>query len=381
LKKQIVIPAATIAAALALAACGSGGGSSTNSGSPAGSAGSSSTSGASNTVTGNPSSSVTLTESGSSLMYPYLQAIAGPLHQAYSNITLKPAPGGSGKGISDAIAGNTTLGGSDAYLSNAQLSQNQDIMNVPVVVSAQAINYNLKGVKSLKLSGDVLAKIYEGKITKWNDPAIAALNSGTSLPSQKIVPVRRVDASGDTFIFTSLLSQTNQDWSNGPSFNTSVNWPSVSGELTAQGNPGMVQTCGSTPGCIAYVGVSSQKDAQAAGLGTALLQNKAGNFVAPDQSTISAAVSAGATSIPANLALPLIFEPGAQSYPIVNFEYLVVKRNQGSADQALAVRTLLTWAMSATGGSQPQYLNAVSFVALPDSVRPQVQQAISQIKG
>jgi len=331
--------------------------------------------------TGNPSSPVTLNESGSTLLYPFLQELVGPLKQAYPNITLAPGPGGSGKGISDAIAGLVQMGGSDAYLSPGQLSSNPGLMNVPIVISAQAINYNLPGITDLKLSGDVLAQIYEGKITKWNDPAIANLNPGVSLPATTIVPVRRVDASGDTFIFTSLLSATNSTWQNGPAFGTTVTWPAAPGELTANGNPGMVQTCKATPGCVAYIGVSSESAAQQAGLGEALLQNRAGNFLHPVASTIAAAAAAGAASVPDNLAAPLIYEPGANSYPIVNLEYLVIKTPEPSSDVALAIRTFLTWAISPSGGSQPQFLAKEDFVALPAPVVPKVEAAIAKITG
>jgi phosphate transport system substrate-binding protein len=329
--------------------------------------------------TGNPTSPVTLNEDGSSLLYPYLQELVSPLHAAYSNITLTPAAGGSGKGISDAIAGTVQMGGSDAYLSNSEIAANPGLMNIPIAVSAQAINYNLTGITNLKLSGSVLAQMYEGKITKWNDPAIAALNSGVTLPATPVVPVRRVDSSGDTFIFTSLLSATDTTWSNGPAFGTTVTWPAVSSELTASGNPGMVQTCKATPGCVAYVGVSAESTAMAAGLGEAMLKNKAGSFVLPTADTINAAVSAGAGNIPANLAVSLIYEPGDQSYPIVNFEYIVVKSSQPNANTAQAIRSFFAFAISPTGGSQPSLLSKENFVALPSSVVPKVEAAAAKI--
>jgi phosphate transport system substrate-binding protein len=330
---------------------------------------------------GNPASAVTLNEAGSSLLYPFLQELVAPLHAKYSNVTLAPAAGGSGKGISDAIAGTTQLGGSDAYLSNSQASANPGLLNIPIAISSQAVNYNLPGVSNLKLTGDVLAQIYQGRITKWNDPAITALNPGATIPPTNIVPVRRIDSSGDTFIFTGFLSATNSAWQNGPAFGTSVTWPSVSSELTANGNPGMVQTCKATPGCIAYVGISSENAAQSAGLGEAELQNKDGNYVQPTDTTVEAAVSSGATSIPANLAAPLIYESGAQSYPIVNFEYIVVKNKQTSADVAQAIRDFLSFAIDPAGGSTSAYLAEEHFQALPQNVVPQVQAAIATISS
>ncbi len=259
-----------------------------------------------------------------------------PLKTQYSNINLAPAAGGSGKGISDVIAGTVQIGGSDAYLSSSQMTANPGLMNIPIVVSSQAVDYNLTGIKNLKLTGDVLAQMYQGKITTWNDPAIAALNPGVTLPSTAVVPVRRIDSSGDTFLFTSFLSATNSDWSNGPSFGTTVTWPSVSKEITAQGNPGMVQTCKSTPGCVAYIGISAQSSAVAAGLGESMLKNAAGAFVQPNATTVNAAVAAGtAKTIPPNLVISLIYQQGAESYPIANFEYIIVKASQSERESGV----------------------------------------------
>ena len=384
MKRLIVVAAITV---LALAACSSSSKSSSSpttapsSTSPSSPTSSSNTSGTVNMNIGNPSSSTTITEAGSSLLYPYLQLLVNPLHSAYSNVTLAPAAGGSGKGISDTIAGTVNVGGSDAYLSNSEFAANPGLMNVPIVISSQAVNYNLPGVTSLKLTGNVIAEIYQGKITKWNDSAIAALNPGVTLPSTTIVPVRRVDGSGDTFIFTSFLSDTNSAWSSGPSFGTTVSWPAVSAEVTANGNPGMVQTCHATPGCIAYIGISAESSALSAGLGEAELQNKAGNYVQPNMTTVDSAVNAGATNLPANLAAPLIYEPGAQSYPIVNFEYIIVKESQSSANLAMAIRTFLAYAISPSGGSAPAFLAKNQFEALPASVVPLTEGAIAKITG
>jgi phosphate transport system substrate-binding protein len=382
LKRLIILAAVAV---VALAACGSSSKSSSSSttASPTSSSpsSSSSTNGTVNMNIGNPTAATTITEAGSSLLYPFLQELVNPLHAAYSNVTLAPAAGGSGKGISDTIAGTVNVGGSDAYLSNSEFAANPGLMNIPIAISSQAVNYNLPGVTNLKLTGNVLAEIYQGKITKWNDSAITALNPGVTLPNETIVPVRRVDSSGDTFIFTSFLSATNSTWSSGPAFGTTVTWPAVSSEVTASGNPGMVQTCHATPGCVAYIGISAESTALSAGLGEAELQNKAGNYVQPNMTTVESAVNAGASSLPANLAAPLIYEPGAQSYPIVNFEYIIVKSSQSSANLAMAIRTFLAFAISPTGGSSPAFLTKEQFVALPQSVVPLVESAIAKISG
>ena len=256
-RRHAAIGFAALTGACLVAACGS---TSTATPTPKTASSASSTPTAAAVQTGNPSAAVTLSEAGSSLLYPYLQKLAPGINAAYPNITLTPAAGGSGTGQSEAISGTIDMGGSDAYLSPAQFTANSGILNIPIAVSSQAVNYNLAGVNNLKLSGSVLAQIYSGTITTWNNAAIAALNPGVTLPSTTIIPIRRSDSSGDTFIFTSFLSATNSTWSSGPAFGTTVNWPTVTGELTAQGNPAMVDTLKATPNGIAYIGISVEFD-------------------------------------------------------------------------------------------------------------------------
>jgi phosphate transport system substrate-binding protein len=373
-RTRLLVPVAVGVCAIAVSACG---GTTT----PA-SHKHKATSSPSAAATGNPSSAVTLNEAGSSLLYPYLEVLAPQFHTAFSNVTLNPSPGGSGLGISEATAGLVQMGGSDAYLSPADIAATPGLVNIPIAVSSQAVDYNVAGAPAnLKLTGDILAQMYEGKITEWNDPKIAAINPGVTLPAVKVIPVRRLDSSGDTFIFTSFLTKTNTAWASGPAFGTTVTWPAVSDELTATGNPGMIETCKSTPGCIAYIGVSVENTAISDGLKEALLQNKAGNYLVPDLSTDTSAVNASAASTPANLAQSLIYGSGSNSYPIVNFEYLVLKNTQASSSTAEAMRTFLDWAISPTGGATGGNLAAVNFVALPTTVVPKVEAAIDKITG
>lgn len=326
---------------------------------------------------GNPPSKVKIAESGSSLLAPYLSRIAPQVTKAYPNITFSPAAGGSGKGISDAIAGVSQMGGSDAYLPPATFQANKTILNIPIAVSSQSVDYNLKGIKHLKLSGNVVAQIYEGKITKWNAAPIAKMNKGVKLPNMSITPVVRSDSSGDTFIFTSFLTATNNAWKDGPAFNTTVKWPSVSNELTASGNPAMVEAAGKRPGAIAYVGISAQGDANKAGLNQAMLQNASGKFVLPQANNVTASVNA-LKNVPGNLAASLIYMKGNDAYPIVNFEYLIVKPPQ-PANIAQGIRDILAFAINPKQGSSKANLSSEGFVALPKSVVPKVQAAIAKV--
>jgi phosphate transport system substrate-binding protein len=194
--------------------------------------------------------SQTLSETGSTLLYPLFSTWAIAYHGQFGNVKITTGGTGSSAGIADAASGTTDVGASDAYLSAANLVSHPALENIPLVVSAQVISYNLPGVKgNLKLSAAVLAGMYQGTITSWNAPAISALNPGVPLPSLKIVPVRRSDGSGDTFLFTSYLSEPGSDWGQTIGFGTQVAWPAVAAEQAAKGNAGMVTSCAAHPGC------------------------------------------------------------------------------------------------------------------------------------
>ncbi len=329
---------------------------------------------------GNPSQPVTLLETGSSLLYPLFNDWSQAIKQSYPNITIQTASTGSGTGIAQAISGVVQLGASDAYMSDSQLSKASGILNIPVAISAQQINYNLPGVKTLNLSGSTLAAIYTGKITYWDDPAIKTDNSGVSLPHKQIIPIHRTDGSGDTFLFTQYLSDTDANWKGSVGYNTSINWPSVPGELGAQGNPGVVTALSQTPYSIGYVGISFLDQATAKGLGTAALKNQSGKFVLPDKNSISAAASAMVNNTPADERISLIYAPGDQSYPIINYEYVVVQSKQPSPATAAAIRAALQWIISPNGGNSASFLDKVHFLPLPDSVVAKSQAQINKIQ-
>lgn len=337
-----------------------------------------------NTAGGTSSGKVKLTETGSSLLYPLFN---NQWIQAYEsknpNVTLTAASTGSGQGIQDSTTGVVNIGASDAYLAKAQMQQTPGMLNIPLAISAQEIAYNVPGVSQsthLKLSGDVLAKIYMGQIKYWDDPAITAMNKGVKLPHHAIVPVRRSDGSGDTFLFTQLLSKTNSAWAKKVMYGTTVSWPSVSGEVGSQGNSGVEASLKSTQYSIGYLGISYQKQANSDGIGYAAVQNKAGNFVLPTATNIQAA-SKNAPNIPSDERVSLIDMPGANSYPIINFEYAIVKQQQSDATTATALKKFLNWAISSTGGNSSTYLNAVSFQPLPSSVNSLSQTQINKITG
>ncbi|EPZ52502.1 phosphate ABC transporter substrate-binding protein PstS [Alicyclobacillus acidoterrestris] len=373
---KIFAGAAALATIVAVVGCGTDNSSTNNTANTA----SNTSAGSGNASTSGP---VKLAESGSSLLYPLFNDQWVTAYQSVdSNVQLTAASTGSGTGISQAIAGTVDIGASDAYLADAQMQQSPGMLNIPVAVSAQQIMYNLPGIKDhLKLSGDVIAKIYEGKIQYWDDSAIAALNPGVSLPHHEIIPVTRSDSSGDTFLFTQFLTDANSDWKNGPGYNTTVSWPSISAEIGAKGNDGVVDALSKNQYSIGYVGISWLNKATQEGLGYASLENKDGKFVLPTTANIKAAATAGAQNVPKDERISLIDEPGANSYPIINFEYLIVKQTQPSADKATALKNFLNWAIDPSKGNSSQYLTPVNFLPLPSNVEPLSQAQIDSIKA
>ncbi len=325
---------------------------------------------------------VSLLETGSTLLYPLFNLWVPVYTKQHPNVRITTQGTGSGTGIAQAISGVAQIGASDAYMANAQVKMHPDILNIPLAISIQMINYNLPGLNNrhLKLSGSVLAGIYSGKITNWNDPQIARLNPGVKLPNHKIIPVHRTDGSGDTFIFTTYLSDTTPEWAKNIGYSTTVSWPNVQGGIGAVGNPGMVQALKSTPYGVAYIGISWKKPVQKAGLGTALLQNRAGKFVLPTVETAKAAAGEMVSKTPADERISLVYAPGANSYPIINYEYAIVKKDQPNAQTAAAMREFLNWALAAKGGNAPHFMKAVNFVPLPENAVALSRKQIAMIK-
>ena len=373
--RRVAVLSALAASAVALAACSS---------SPSATSSTTSTTTAAVSLQSLqkwPITSVALQETGSSLLFPLFNLWTAQIQKEWPSVSITTAATGSGTGISSAAAGTVNIGASDAYLSQGQVQQYPGLENIPLAISAQQVNYNVPGVTGhLKLDGPTIAAIYQGKIVKWNDAKIAALNTGVTLPNIPIVTVHRSDSSGDTFLFSSFLTASDPaDWTLPPG--TTVAWPAVTGAVAAQGNGGMVQACQKNPGCIAYIGVSYLSQATAAGLGYSSLKNKSGNFELPTQATTGAAAASFANSTPATGAVSMIFGPATDGYPIVNYEYAIVPSKQPNALAAQATKAVLAWAIDPNGGNAPTYLDQVNFVALPTPVVSISTKLISKVTG
>jgi len=322
----------------------------------------------------------TITETGSSLLYPLAKVWAAAYHEQFPALTVTTASTGSGKGIAAASAGKADIGASDAYLSSGDLVKNPTLLNIPLTISAQTVIYNLPGLSArshVNLNGAVLARIYAGTVTTWNDPAITGLNPGLHLPAIKIVPIHRSDSSGDTFLFTSYLSTQDQQWNNTIGYGTTAAWPLVPGALAKKGSLTMMHACQATRGCVAYNGISYLSQALAGGLGEAALANSVGRFTLPTAGAIQDSVGSFTSLTPPNETISMINGPAASGYPIVNYEYAVVSTRQPSASKASAIRAFLRWVI--TKGNVPAFLTPVQFEPLPPAVVTLASEQIARI--
>ncbi|MGZ3665032.1 MAG: phosphate ABC transporter substrate-binding protein PstS [Ktedonobacterales bacterium] len=317
----------------------------------------------------------TLTGAGSTFINPlfskwtenYVNATCGA-QVTYNSV-------GSGAGITQFLAQTVDFGATDAYMTDAQLAQskNGDVLHIPATIGGVAISYNVPEVAAtthLQLSGDTLAKIWLGKITKWNDPAIAADNSGVTLPNKTIIPVHRSDGSGTTGIYTHYLAAVSADWKNGPGAGSTVNWPSAGGSAVgAKGNDGVANQVKNTAYAIGY---NELAYVVANNIAYASVKSHDGAFVVPSLDTVAAAANS-ATNIPADLRYYFVDAPGANAYPIAGYTWLIVYKTQKDADKGQAVANLLWW-VTHTG----QQSAAPNYVPLPSNI---VAKDEAQIKA
>jgi phosphate transport system substrate-binding protein len=321
----------------------------------------------------------TLTETGSSVMFPLVNDWEAGYTKQYPGIKISTASTDSGTGISDAGQGLVNIGTADSYLSATDAAQYPSLENIPLGVDAIEVIYNLSGLSApLNLNGTVLAQIYEGKITTWNNPAIAQLNPGVTLPSTTIVTVHRGDSSGSTVLFAQYLNaQDPTDWP-ATLISSTPTWPSAPGALAETGSGDVVSGVGATPGAIGYVGVSYASKIAAAKLSAAALENGAGKYVTATPAALTAAVDSFPAA-PASGTEELINSKAAGGYPISGYEYAIVNTTQSTSKQADLIQNFLYWTI--TTGSSNTYLSQVGFVALPQATFTVAKTLITGISG
>jgi phosphate transport system substrate-binding protein len=292
--------------------------------------------------------------------------------QQYKAGPVQYDPVGSGAGIQQITARTVDFGASDAPMTYDQQTACNGCVMLPWVLSATSVLYNLPGVKNnIHLSGKVIADVYLGKITKWNDARITKLNKGVSLPDTSITPVYRSDGSGTTFNFTEFLSGSSADFQNTVGFSTSVSWPKGVG---GRGSSGVSALVKQTPGAIGYADIAYAKTNK---IQFAAVQNKSGKYALPGIRGIKSA-AAFDKKFAANNALSIVNPPKskkyANAYPICTYSYVILPRSSAKAD---ALKQFVTWAIT-TG---QQYGPRLIFVPLPAYVVAHDKQVLKQVKS
>ena len=278
---------------------------------------------------------------------------------------------GSGGGIRSLTDKVVDFGATDAYLEDTQMAEMPaEIVHIPTVLGAVVIAYNLEGVDGLKLSGELLEKIFMGEITKWNDQKIKSNNPGLNLPDLAITVIVRSDGSGTTHIFSDYMSKISAKWAEKVGTGKSLQWPVGMG---AKGNPGVAGTISQTQGAIGYIG---SEYAFAMKIQTAQLQNSAGNYVSPTIETVSAAAQG---EIPADTRVMLTNSPAPDSYPISGFTWIILYKEQNynnrTKEQALETVKLLDWLVSEEAQAEAE---KVHYSPLPASA---VEKAKTILRG
>lgn len=307
-----------------------------------------------------------LTGAGSTLVAPLMANwISG--FEIKEGIPVKYGAVGSGTGIAQITARTVDFGASDAPLTPEQAAACNGCVQIPWALSATAVGFNIPGVKKINLTGKILAGIYFGKITKWNDAKIKKVNKGVKLPGTPITPVYRSDGSGDTYAFTNYLSKISPAWKNEVGFATSVGFKAGVG---AKGNSGITATVTKTPGAIGYISASYLI---AAGLGAAAIENAAGNFEFPNLKNIENAASI-VKSVPSSNAISIVNPPkkATTAYPISTFTYAIVPHD---ASQKGFLQQFLNYAV----GPGQKYGAALDFPPLPKVVKAAAQKAIASL--
>ena len=278
---------------------------------------------------------------------------------------------GSGGGIQQVTAGTVDFGASDAPMSAEEEAKVPGILQLPTVLGAVTVAYNLPALRQpLRLSGPVLASIFLGTVTKWNDPAIAADNPGVALPATSIAVVHRSDGSGTTHVFTDYLSQVSPEWKSRVGTGKSVSWP---GGMGAKGNEGVAGAVKQTAGAIGYVELAYAMQNQ---LSMAALKNQSGAYVAPTVDATAAAAAGVADRVAGgDYRVSLVNAPGATAYPISTWTYLLVPPKWDDCGKAQAFVSLVDWALT-DGAASARELH---YAPLPDQVREGVRQKLGTV--
>jgi phosphate transport system substrate-binding protein len=312
----------------------------------------------------------TLNGAGATFPYPMYSKWFSEYNKLHPDVQINYQSIGSGGGIRQVLNGTVDFGASDGPMSDEQLAQAKTkILHIPTVMGAVVPAYNVPGVSGeIKFTPEALAGIYLGKITAWNDPAIAKANPGLKLPNQPIIAIYRSDGSGTTFIFTDYLSKVSKDWANTVGKGTSVKWPIGMG---GKGNEGVAGQVRQLQGSIGYVELIY---AVQNNISYGSVRNAAGNFVKATLDGVTEA-AASAQKMPADFRVSITNAPGKTAYPISSFTWLLIPVQAKDPKNGKIIADFLSWML--TDGQK--LTSQLSYAPLPETVAEKVKVAIKQV--
>jgi len=313
---------------------------------------------------------------GATFPYPMYSKWFDEYHKKNANIQINYQSIGSGGGIKQVTEGTVDFGASDGPMNDEQLKTYQDkhgfaILHFPTVLGADVPSYNIAGVTGeLNFTPEAISGIFLGKITKWNDPAIAAANKGVKLPGDDIVVVHRSDGSGTTYIWTDYLSKVSDEWKNKVGKGTSVNWPVG---LGGKGNEGVAGLVKQTPNSFGYIELIYAIQNK---MPYGRVKNSSGAFVKADLAGVTAAAAGAVKDMPDDFRVSITNAPGKTAYPISSFTWLLVPSKFSDASKRDAIKGFVSW-MLADGQN---YAEALSYAKLPKEVVAKEEKALASVQ-
>jgi phosphate transport system substrate-binding protein len=309
---------------------------------------------------------------GSTFVYPIANKWFSEYSQLHPNVHINYQSIGSGGGIRQASEGTIDFGASDMPMNDDQLKGAKvKLMHIPTVLGAVVPVYNIPGVnQDLNFSGDVIADIYLGKISKWNDPRISKDNPGVNLPDKSILPVYRSDGSGTTFVFTDYLSKVSPEWNKNVGKNTSVKWPTGIGQKGNEGVAGMVRQSPNSFGYVELIYALQNK------MPYAQVRNLSGKFVKATTDSVTAAAAASAKSMPADYRVSITNASGPAVYPISSFTWFLIPTHSTDPVKAKTVADFLGWMLD-HGENEASLMG---YAPLPKPVQDMVRKSIANVK-
>ena len=311
-----------------------------------------------------------LTGAGATFPYPIYSKWFSEYSAAHPGVEINYQAIGSGGGIKQATAGLVDFGATDGPMNDDQIAQSKvKLLHIPTVLGAVVPIFNVTGVSDLKLSGEVLADIFLGKITTWNDPRIEKDNPGVKLPGETISVIHRSDGSGTTYIFADYLSKVSKEWADGPGKGTALNWPKGIGGSHNEGVAGLVRQL---PGAIGYVELIYALQNH---ISFGSVKNPAGNWVKASIAGVTEA-AASVKQMPADYRVSITNAPGAGSYPISSFTWLLVPAKSADAAKGARLKDFLNWMLN----DGEKEVSALYYAPLPDALIAKEHVTVNNLK-